>query len=89
MALGAQRADLLRMVIRQGMIHALIGLALGLPAALAVGRVMSSLLFEVSPYNAVTFGVVAGLLTAVALFASYVPARRATKVDPIVALRCE
>lgn len=89
MALGAQRGDLLRMVIRQGMTLALLGLTVGVPAAWALTRLMSSLLFEISPHDPLTFGVVASVLVAVAFAACYIPARRATRVDPMVALRHE
>jgi putative ABC transport system permease protein len=89
LALGAQANDLLRMVIRQGMALALIGLALGLPVAFALTRLMSSLLFETSPHDPVTYASVAALLVAVALVACYVPARRAMRVEPVVALRHE
>jgi putative ABC transport system permease protein len=89
MALGAQRGDLLRMVIRQGMLLAILGVSLGVPVAFGVTRLMSSMLFEVSPRDPVTFGGVAMLLIAVAFVACYIPARRATRVDPIVALRYE
>jgi putative ABC transport system permease protein len=87
LALGAQSTDLLRMVIREGMMLALVGLALGLAAAFAATRVMSTLLFETSPRDPVTFASVAGVLLAVALAACYIPARRATRVEPVVALR--
>jgi putative ABC transport system permease protein len=89
MALGAARGDVLRMVLGQGMTLAVLGIAIGAPVALLLTRLMSSLLFEVSPRDPVTFGAVAGLLVLVALAACYVPARRATRVEPIVALRCE
>jgi putative ABC transport system permease protein len=88
-ALGAQRHDILRMVFRQGMTMTMIGTGAGLAAALAVTRVMSSLLFGVSAADPLTFAVIPILLLAVAGWACYVPARRATRVDPIVALRCE
>jgi putative ABC transport system permease protein len=88
-ALGAQRRDVLWLVLRQGMRLAAIGVASGLLAALALTRVMTSLLFEVKPTDPITFASVAVLFTIVALLASYIPARRATTIDPMAALRCE
>jgi putative ABC transport system permease protein len=89
LALGAQVADVLRMVVFEGMKPTLIGLAVGTAGALALGRVLSSLIYEVRPTDPITFLVVAALLAAVALVASIVPAYRATRVDPMVALRYE
>jgi putative ABC transport system permease protein len=89
MALGAQRQTLLAMVIRQGMITAAAGLATGLLSAWLVSRVLSSLLFGISPRDPMTFATVAGLLGVVALVACALPAWRVTRVDPLKALRVE
>src|SRR5215813_1079789 len=89
MALGAQTADVLRLFVRQGMSLVAVGASIGLLGALALTRVMKSLLFGVSAADPLTFACVASLLALVALAACYLPARRATKVDPMTALRHE
>ena len=89
MALGADRRDVSRMVLRQGMILAGIGVAVGLIAAVGLTHLMSSLLYGVEATDPVTFGVVAAMLVAVALVASYLPALRASRTDPLEALRFE
>jgi ABC-type antimicrobial peptide transport system permease subunit len=89
MSLGAQRLDILRIVLGDAAQFTLLGLAIGLGAALALTRLMSSMLFGVKPTDPLTFVAVGAVLCCIALLACYLPARRATKVDPIVALRCE
>jgi predicted permease len=88
-ALGASKGDLLRLILRSGMLMAAIGLVLGLAGAFGLTRLLANLLFGVGERDPVTIGAVAALLTAVALLACYIPARRATKVDPMIALRYE
>jgi ABC-type antimicrobial peptide transport system permease subunit len=89
MALGAKRADVLKMIASQGMKLAAIGIAVGFVMSMVLARVLSAVLIGVSEYDVTTFIVVPLLLATVALGACYIPARRATKVDPLVALRYE
>jgi predicted permease len=89
MALGAQRLDVLRMVMQDGARMTLAGTAIGIVAALGLTQLMASMLFGVRPTDPVTFGLVAVVLCGIALFSCYLPARRAAKVDPMVALRYE
>jgi predicted permease len=89
LALGAERGDVLKLVVKQGMRLSVAGVIIGLAAALVVSRLLSSLLYGIRPTDPVTYIAVAFLLSVVTLLASYIPARRATKVDPMVALRYE
>ena len=89
LALGARLSDVLRMVIVEGMKPTLLGVTVGIVGALALGRVMSSLIYGVKPTDPLTFLAVAAVLAMVALLATFIPAYRAAKVDPMVALRYE
>ena len=89
MALGAQPSGVLRWITGQGMLVAAAGIGLGLASASVLSRVLASLLFDIQPRDSATFAVVAALLSAVAVAACLVPARRAARVDPMVALRDE
>jgi putative ABC transport system permease protein len=89
MALGARARDVLLMVIRQGMSLVVVGVVFGVAGAFALTRLMRSLLFEVGPTDSLTFVILSLMLAAVGFIACFVPARRATKVDPLIALRYE
>jgi putative ABC transport system permease protein len=89
MALGAEKDHILKMILRHGTAMAVLGIGIGLVAAFALARTMTSLLFETSATDATTYALVPAVLMAVAILACYVPARRATRVDPMVALRHE
>ena len=89
MALGAGQNDMLQLVVRQGMLLAGIGLAIGLAASLGLSRIMAKLLFGVKTTDPVTYTAVTVILISVALLATYIPARRATQIDPMIALRYE
>jgi putative ABC transport system permease protein len=89
MALGAQKSDVLGLIIKNGMMLTIMGVAIGLAIALALTRLMTTLLFGVAPTDLITFAAASAFLILVALLACYIPARRATKVDPLVALRYE
>jgi ABC-type antimicrobial peptide transport system permease subunit len=89
MALGARGRDVLWLILREAALLVLVGVGLGLPAALAAARLAAGLLYGVTPADPVSVGLAVLLLCAVAALACYVPARRATKVDPMVALRYE
>jgi ABC-type antimicrobial peptide transport system permease subunit len=89
MALGAQTADVLRLVVKQGMTPVIVGLIFGLAAALALGRLLTAQLYEVSAHNPALLAATSVTLAAVALLACLIPARRASLVNPIEALRTE
>ena len=89
MAMGAQRSDVIRLVVRHGASLAIGGVSIGLIVAAILTRVMEGLPFGVSATDPLTFAAILALLTGVALTACFIPARRATRVDPMVALRCE
>jgi putative ABC transport system permease protein len=89
MALGAEPGAVLRMVLRRGIVPLTIGIVIGLAGAAGLTRYLSGMLFDFTPLDPATYAAVALLFAVVALVASYLPAHRATQVDPVVALRCE
>ncbi|HMX29991.1 MAG TPA: FtsX-like permease family protein, partial [Blastocatellia bacterium] len=89
MALGAQKSSVIRLVLTRSMTAALLGIAVGVAASVALTRFLAGLLFEVKPLDPLTMSAAALILTGVALLACYLPARRAAKVDPMIALRCD
>jgi len=89
MSLGANRSDVLRMVVREGMMLAIVGALTGLAGALVLTRFMAGVLFEISPRDPLTFAAVSGIMLGIAFLACFIPARRATRVDPMIALRYE
>jgi putative ABC transport system permease protein len=89
MALGARGVDVLKLIVSQGLWITLTGVAVGLFAALGLTRLMASLLYQVAPVDPVTYGALSAVLVAVSMLAAYIPARSATRVDPIVVLRNE
>ena len=89
MAIGASRANVVQMILREGLLLSVVGVGVGLAGSLALSRSIRSLLFEVGPGDPITLGIVSLLLVGIALLACYLPARRATQIDPMVALRCD
>lgn len=89
MALGAARNTVLRLVLREGMVLVVAGIGLGIVASLLATRLIAGLLFNVTPTDPLTFGATSILLIAVAVLATYIPARRATRLDPLIALRTQ
>jgi ABC-type antimicrobial peptide transport system permease subunit len=89
LALGALQRQLVLLVFRQGALPLVIGAAIGLAGAIAVGRLIASLLYRVSPYDVTTLSLSIGVLLAIGLLALWLPARRATRIDPMIALRAE
>jgi len=89
MALGARRIDVLRAILAHGFKLTLIGIAIGLAGAVALTRILASLLYDVTPTDPLTLAGVSLVLAAIALLASYLPARRAARIDPMAALRYE
>ncbi|HEX6650438.1 MAG TPA: FtsX-like permease family protein, partial [Pyrinomonadaceae bacterium] len=89
MALGAQQRQVRLLILKQGLLLTVIGAAIGVAGALALTRLMSSLLFGIGAADPITFGVIVPLLMIVSLIACYLPARRATRIDPLIALRSE
>jgi len=89
MALGAPRGQVLRLIVREGMTVGALGIGVGLAGALALSRVLASLVFDVPVRDPLTYGLVAAALAVVAFAACVIPARKASRVDPMVALRCD
>ena len=89
MAIGASRANVVQMILREGLLLVGVGVGIGLAGSLALSRSIRSLLFEVGPGDPITLSAVSILLAGIALFACFIPARRATQIDPMIALRCD